>query len=175
MAQRDLTHLSAFLDQLRPLIPEPAAAQFNLLNILQVSSREVPICRLLAALMEPNGAHGLGVFPMQQFLTDILGQSCPPEDFDYAYLELEDHTDANRRVDIALYTRGGKQVFPIEVKIWAEDQDQQLCDYYHYYEHLGHALPAGICYLTPYGTCPSQKSIGDLRPDQIRQIADALL
>lgn len=44
MAQRDLTHLSAFLDQLRPLIPEPAAAQFNLLNILQVSSREVPIC-----------------------------------------------------------------------------------------------------------------------------------
>ena len=34
MAQRDLTHLSAFLDQLRPLIPEPAAAQFNLLNIL---------------------------------------------------------------------------------------------------------------------------------------------
>ena len=39
MAQRDLTHLSAFLDQLRPLIPEPAAAQFNLLNILQVSSR----------------------------------------------------------------------------------------------------------------------------------------
>ena len=76
MAQRDLTHLSAFLDQLRPLIPEPAAAQFNLLIILQVSSREVPICRLLAALMEPNGAHGLGVFPMQQFLTDILGQSC---------------------------------------------------------------------------------------------------
>ena len=171
MAQRDLTHLSAFLDQLRPLIPEPAAAQFNLLNILQVSSREVPICRLLAALMEPNGAHGLGVFPMQQFLTDILGQSCPPEDFDYAYLELEDHTDTNRRVDIALYTRGGKQVFPIEVKIWAEDQDQQLCDYYHYYEHLGHALPAGICYLTPFGTCPSQKSIGDLRPDQIRQIS----
>ena len=54
MAQRDLTHLSAFLDQLRPLIPEPAAAQFNLLNILQVSSREVPICRLLAALMEPR-------------------------------------------------------------------------------------------------------------------------
>lgn len=57
------------------------------------------------------------------------------------------------------------------MKIWAEDQDQQLCDYYHYYEHLGHALPAGICYLTPYGTCPSQKSIGDLRPDQIRQIS----
>ena len=63
MTQRDLTHLSAFLDQLRPLIPEPAAAQFNLLNILQVSSREVPICRLLAALMEPNGAHGLASFP----------------------------------------------------------------------------------------------------------------
>ena len=58
MAQRDLTHLSAFLDQLRPLIPEPAAAQFNLLNILQVSSREVPICRLLAALWNQTGPMG---------------------------------------------------------------------------------------------------------------------
>lgn len=171
MAQKELTGFSMLLDTLRPLIPGANAVQFNVLDILQVSTREVTICRLLAALLNPNGSHGLNRFPMQKFLADILGQDCSEADLNSAFLRLEDHTDTNRRVDIALFLENRKQVYPIEVKIWAADQDQQLCDYYHYYEDMGWELPAGIIYLTPFGTCPSPKSAGDLQQDQIRQLS----
>ena len=171
MSHKDLACLSQLLDALKPLIPKANAAQFNILDILQVSTREVAICRLLAALLDPNGMHGLGIFPAQQFLGLILGQMCSEEELDSAYLKLEDHTNTNRRVDIALVIEVKKQVYPIEVKIWATDQDRQLCDYYHYYENLGLELSAGIIYLTPFGTRPSSRSAGDLQPGQIRQLS----
>lgn len=171
MSHKDLACLSQLLDTLKPLISKSDAAQFNILDILQVSSREVAICRLLAALLDPNGMHGLGIFPAQQFLDQILGQVCPEGALDSTYLKLEDYTDTNRRVDIALVIESRKQVYPIEVKIWAADQDRQVCDYYHYYENLGWELPAGICYLTPFGSHPSLKSAGDLEKSQIRLLS----
>ena len=72
----------------------------------------------------------------------------------------EDPIDGGRRVDLVIQTPKG--VLPIEVKIWAKDQESQLWDYYHYYKKQKRLYTEKIYYLTPKGWSPSEKSRGQL-------------
>lgn len=139
----------------------------NILYLLGIHYNEVVICRLIKAIIEPNGFHGLGDIPFKFFMQNVLGV----EDFEIKQPEiiLEEKITDNRRVDIAIYNKG--YVYPIEVKIWAKDQDRQLYDYYNYYKHKPDKTTIEkIYYLTPDGHDPSQESRGNLK-DEIETIS----
>lgn len=65
----------------------------------------------------------------------------------------------NRRIDLVI--KNTEYFIPIEVKIYAGDQEQQCYDYYQTARGFG----AKVCYLTLYGTPPSGVSAEGLTPD----------
>lgn len=127
---------------------------FNIFKVLGIESKEVLACRLLGELMNPHGTHGLGEKPLQLFLQRIDAPDFTPENLKNATIVLEEMIDNDRRVDIVIYIKDF--VIPIEVKIWADDQNKQLYDYYQYFkkpEYSKHNFR--IYYLTPNGRNPS--------------------
>lgn len=144
-------------------------AEPNLFYMLGIEHNEVLICRLIAVLIQPNGLHGLGTKPLEVFLNEIGINDYG--NLDKAEIILEEKTDNDRRVDIAIYLEN--EIVPIEVKIWAKDQKAQLCDYYNYYkksEKSSKKKIKKIFYLSPNGKNPSEESIKDLSRNLVRQI-----
>jgi len=144
---------------------------YNILSVLGVDYKEVKICRLIGDLLNPNGAHGLGIMPLERFINIIDDQNqiynFDEEKLLRADVVLEDVIDNNRRVDIAIHI--GKTVIPIEAKIWAGDQENQICDYYNFYKRNEKSIKK-IYYLTPMRKEPSKDSIGDLKKEQYKII-----
>lgn len=132
---------------------------FNLFRVLGIENKEVLICRLLGDLLDPYGAHGLGYEPLELFLQQLQISLPKPDVIKNASVILEDKTNDDRRVDIAIYI--GNTVIPIEVKIWAEDQKNQLWDYYNYY--FKSSKDKKIYYLTPDKHEPSEDSLCGLK------------
>lgn len=136
---------------------------FNIFQILGVEAREVLACRFVGWLLDPHGNHGLGCEPVKLFLEQVL--SVKNQIDDNISVTLEDVIDNNRRVDIVI--ENGDYIYPIEVKIWAGDQDAQLNDYYNYYFGKRKYKDKKIYYLTPTGWKPSDKSKSNLADDSI--------
>ena len=139
----------------------------NILYMLGVHYKEVIICRLIKAIIEPDGFHGLGNVPLLLFFEEFLGIS--NTELKGAEIILEEQIKDNRRVDIAIYNtiNNDRYVYPIEVKIWAKDQNKQLFDYYDYYNTQKENLQIDrIYYLTPNGHPPSEASRNGL-PENI--------
>lgn len=142
---------------------------FNIFNVLGVQDKEVIICRLLGELLNPIGTHDMKSIPLKLFFEKVLGvDDETDESVNTADVVLEeqvqcpsDSSNSNRRVDIVIHT--SKRDYPIEVKIWAEDQPRQLNDYYHYY-HSRNPKNEHIYYLTPNGYKPSEDSRQNLVP-----------
>lgn len=131
---------------------------FNIFKILKIESKEVLICRFLGEFLDPYGSHKMGIFPLKQFL-NIIGVYVEDNELYYASIELEEGTDENRRIDIVIYV--GNKVIPIEVKVWAGDQNAQLVDYYNFlFKDL--SAKDKIYYLTPNGHSPSKSSLDKL-------------
>lgn len=141
---------------------ESSEGEYNILTVLGVDNKEVRICRLIGDLLGPNGKHNLGYTPLKLFLEQLKPNVQFNDDvIKDASIVLEDVIDNNRRVDIVIYMSGN--VIPIEVKIWAGDQETQLIDYYNYYcERFGSECTK-IYYLTPTGNKPSENSCGNLK------------
>lgn len=143
----------------------------NLFYMLGIEHNEVLICRLIAALIQPNGLHGLGTKPLKMFLQKIGVNNI--ESLDKAEIVLEEKIDNDRRVDIVIYL--DKKVIPFEVKIWAKDQESQLFDYYHYYKNRYESFNNydidKIYYLTPNGKEPSEESLNNLDIKSVIQIS----
>lgn len=157
------TILSTLAERLSKGTPSNTEKEsFNIFNVLGVETKEVIICRFLGELLNPHGSHGLGPLPLEAFLKDVIDSSYTKADLEDAEVVLEDVIDNNRRVDIAIYI--ADKVYPIEVKVWAGDQDAQLHDYYNYY--FKKYQNNKIYYLTPTRWEPSSDSRGDLK-DQI--------
>ena len=136
---------------------------FNIFKVLGIESKEVLTCRLLGELMNPHGAYGLDEKPLQLFLQKIGALNFAfEEDLKNATFVLEKTIDNDRRFDIVIYIKDF--VIPIEVKIWADDQNKQLCDYYQYFEEKNYSKQNfKIYYLTPNGRKPSKFSTCDLK------------
>ncbi len=138
---------------------------FNIFSVLGVENKEVIICRFLGEILDPCGSHGLGTFPLEFFVKDVIGNvDFTAYDASHSKVLLEVCIDNSRRVDIVIYTE--KQKYPIEVKIWAGDQDAQLYDYYKYF--FGNDCNKQIFYLTPDGREPSKTSKGNLTSDNVK-------
>ena len=156
--------MNSVLDLLNSIeLHKPLATnEFNIFKVLGIQYNEVLICRFLGELLNPNGTHGCGALFLDEFFKTVIKKNI--KNLQNADVILEDRTDNGRRVDIAVYTEG--QVFPIEVKVWAKDQNSQLSDYWKYYESENKIQINNIYYLTPDGKRPSDESLGELRIDE---------
>ena len=139
----------------------------NMIYILGIEEKEVLMCRLLKAILEPHGVHGLDILPLKEFLSSI-GYNRTDEDLETAYISLEEQIDLGRRVDLVIHINN--EVLPIEAKLWAGDQPAQLFDYFNYYKRAGYRIDK-IYYLTPHGTKPSKESCLDLDETNIVAIS----
>lgn len=153
----------AFLDEVKPIIKDIHAKEeekrargenFNVFSILGIETGEVCICKMLGALLSPQGAHEAGEIFLEKFLEDVLNESAIGAET--SIVRCEDATKERRRIDLTIEIDG--KIIPIEAKIHAGDQEHQLADYFEEIKNRKGAC-AYICYLTKDGRKPSQNSM----------------
>ena len=153
----------AFLDEVKPIIKDIHAKEeekrargenFNVFSILGIETREFYICKMLGALLSPQGAHEAGEIFLEKFLEDVLNESAIGAET--SIVRCEDATKERRRIDLTIEIDG--KIIPIEAKIHAGDQEHQLADYFEEIKNRKGAC-AYICYLTKDGRKPSQNSM----------------
>ncbi len=124
---------------------------YNVFQVLEVQEKEVIMCRFLADLLDPQGTHGRGILFLKTFVKDVLKiHSMSDLLLMHTAVAKEYAIDHDRRIDIVI--RNIDYFIPLEVKIYAGEQQGQCFDYYKY------AKNAPIVYLTPFGTPPSEYS-----------------
>lgn len=133
---------------------------FNVFKVLNVHYKEVPICRVMHELLSPEGGHGQGTAYLELFMEEVLAipkNSLAEDEWDSVRVEREKVIDNNRRIDLVIRTH--LRFIPIEVKIYADDQEKQCLDYFNYANTVcGKDAPTTLFYLTRFGTMPSEYS-----------------
>lgn len=126
-------------------------SDYNVFDILEVNAKEVIMCRFLADLLNPEGRHGYGILFLKSFMHDLLKEDSV-SDLSLAHTDVvkEFVIDHERRIDIVI--QNPCFFIPIEVKIYAGEQEGQCYDYYQY------ARNAKMVYLTRFGDVPSEYS-----------------
>ncbi len=142
------------------LINQKTGACFNIFNIMDVSTNEVKICQLIYDLLNPYGSHYQGKSYLKLFIEHVLGI----DNFNYNGVRVfrEYLTSQNRRIDLVI--ENSTITIPIEVKIYADDQVNQLNDYFKM------ARGANVFYLTLFEREPDKKSIGTMNTNKITNI-----
>lgn len=126
-------------------------SKYNIFNVLEINAKEVIMCRFLADLLNPEGQHGCGILFLKSFLRDVLRQSGVSDTLLVCTEVIQEYViDGNRRIDIMIQNSRFK--IPMEVKIYADEQEGQCYDYYE------SAQNAPIVYLTRFGNIPSPYS-----------------
>lgn len=120
------------------------------------------MCRFLTDLLNPEGRHGCGIQFLKSFVRDVLKMDSMSDTL-LLHTEVfkEYPIDKERRIDI--FIRNVDYQIPIEVKIYAGEQEGQCSDYFEM------AKNSRLIYLTRFGTPPSEysrrkKSGGNLLP-----------
>lgn len=147
------------LESLHKKLQSAKTSDINIFEVLGIQNNEVLICRAIGFLLMPDSQYKIGSEPLKRFLSILSNKSYSEEDYKRAHIVLEELIDNDRRVDICIYISG--DIYPIEVKIWAEDQPSQLYDYYSYYNGKYHNAVSKIYYLTPDNHRPSKLSISN--------------
>jgi hypothetical protein len=135
-------------------------SKFNIFEITGSEHKEVQMCRVLAELFDPKGRHGKGSLYLNLFLKTIsrkLPDVLKSLDLDAARVSTEYAIDALRRIDITI--EANRVFVPIEVKIWAGDQPDQIHDYFDFVrdnKNEGASIP--VLYLTLDGHPPTPMS-----------------
>lgn len=130
---------------------------FNLLQVLGADTDEVKMCRLLYELLSPQGSHGQGTKFLKLFYQEVLGKSFSEAEIAASRVYREYSIKDQRRIDLFLAV--GAYAFPIEVKIYAGDQEDQCKDYFAYAK-APDGEDAVMYYLTLDGHPPSSYSTG---------------
>lgn len=129
---------------------------YNIFSVLQIQSKEVLTCRVIADLLNPRGTHGAGSAFLKLFVDEVLKIRIDDMNlFDSAIVTAEYVIDCERRIDIVIEI--GKRFIPIEVKIYAGEQKSQCYDYYHFAKERDSATK--VYYLTRTGYEPSEYSL----------------
>lgn len=132
-----------------------AQPEYNIFHVLDVTGKEVVMCRFLTDLLNPEGRHGCGILFLKSFWENVLKKE-PVSDTLTAHTNVvrEYGIDNERRIDIAIYN--SRFFIPMEVKIYAGEQEGQCYDYYSYAKSFD--KNTRIIYLTRYGTMPAEYS-----------------
>lgn len=128
---------------------------YNIFRVLRVSQTEVIMCRMLADLLDPNGAHRRGTVYLKAFLEQVLKRSLSEEALESIRVYAEYPITGRKRIDLVL--QGVNCFIPIEVKIEAFDRPGQCYDYYHYARNFDEETR--LIYLTKWGSCPADYSL----------------
>ena len=80
------------------IIAQETGKNFNIFNIIGVTTREVYLCRLLCELINPKGRHYLNRLYLDLFLEHVLALN--PKDFKNISIERERVIEYLRRIDI---------------------------------------------------------------------------
>lgn len=142
---------------------------YNVFNVLGVDNMELSHSAFLAALLDPDGSHGMRDAFLKAFIDTIAHGGTKPE-LDTVHAKV--YTEYNignitettgGRIDILITDRSdtgsgkaGGHAIIIENKIGAPDQSNQLLRYHNF------APEAALLYLTLNGEEPSAQSRGTL-------------
>lgn len=135
---------------------ELSGENFNIFSIMGMESDEVfTHSAIIAELLNPNGSHGLGIKPLELFINQFLNEDfhfscenafCIKEEF---IGKINDSQTEGGRLDIVVKNNLG-EIFVIENKIYAFEQENQLLRYKNKYPN------AKLFYLTLNGSTSKQ-------------------
>jgi hypothetical protein len=103
---------------------------YNIFKVAGISRKEVPVCRILADLLNTKGLHCQGTAYLQLFMDIVvkpISENAGMLNLSKTNVTTEYSIDNGRRIDIVL--DDGVIYIPIEVKIDAGEQEGQLADY----------------------------------------------
>ena len=155
MTEKLLTEVSA-INKKYALINQKTGAYFNIFDIIGVSSDEIAICKLLREFLSPIGSHYQGDAFLRLFITDVLRLNFSEMDY-LSTAVYRERVWNSRRIDLFIISLN--YMIPIEVKIFAGDQDKQCFDYHSTKRN------ADLYYLTLDGHLPSPISAEGLNPE----------
>lgn len=165
--------LQSLLNQIKVIIKEEndlkqrqydSGETFNVFEVLNLQRNEVRLhSSFIAALLDPQGSHGLKTKPLKSFL-QIIDATGFLTDLPTVKIEKElpigkitKNGEEGGRMDIVLIDKN-KNAIVIENKIDALDQPKQLLRYFNYSRK--HFNNFRIYYLTKLGNNPSDDSCG---------------
>lgn len=137
---------------------------FNIYKVAGINHDEVKTCRVIYELINPNGSHYQGNIFLKMFIRNVLNQDFSEDEIKSARVFREYHipdtkdSDNDRRIDLVVQTKD--RFIPIEVKLYAEDQDTQCKDYYEFAQK--YQKNPVLYYLTIDGKKPSEESSVDI-------------
>ena len=138
-AKQLLKQVSGEVKQIEYKYSETGSA-YNLFKIACIGENEEIISKVMADLLNPKGLHYQGSIYLDTFLKTIVWPSLKKEQVDKRFqlskakIKLEDITNEGRFIDITI--NDGKIFIPIEVKINAPEQPNQLRDYAKFSSHM---------------------------------------
>ena len=133
--------------------------KYNIFKIAGISEKEVIMCRIIANLLNPKGSHYKGDIYLIYFIEEINNKLKIPITIDTKNTNVytEYSTDIQRRIDIVIEDR--KTFIPIEVKINAYDQENQISHYAEYSQIKNCINKVPVIYLTIDGKDPDDDKI----------------
>lgn len=143
--------LKKVYDTLRFVPAYDSKTDYNLFRTLEISGKEVLMCRFLADLLNPEGDHGCGILFLKTFLEEVLQEKRMSDSLlAHTIITKEYVIDKERRIDLVI--RNADFFIPMEVKIYAGEQEGQCFDYFE------RAKNSKMVYLTRFGNQPSPYS-----------------
>ncbi len=166
----NLLSLSRIIRQKYQYIEQAIGYNFNIFSILDRERYEVTThSYFLYELLNPHGSHGQGDRFLQRFLEEILLLQ-EYGDLMMAKVERESLTSQSRRIDFVIETE--QTIVGIEMKIDADDQKNQLADYYEELQHRTNGKKSiKLYYLTLDGKDASSYSLGSLNASMVENIS----
>lgn len=129
---------------------------FNIFSILEKDESELAHCRLLYELLNPDGSHCMGNSFLREFFHTVLHKPFPEDSVVHVFREYSFSGQNAGRIDLLI--EGSHFCYPIEVKIFAGDQEQQVRRYTEFASNR--AEDSQVYYLTLHGDEPSVYSTG---------------
>lgn len=146
----------SYISKKYEIINQKTGGYFNIFDITSIATDEVRICRVIYELINPKGSHYQGYTYLKLFIENVLGMKFNNSEYKKANVHREYVISSGRRIDLVIEI--DDKIIPIEVKIYAGDQQKQCYDYY------GFAKNSNVYYLTLSGVCPSKESANGLTP-----------
>lgn len=124
-------------------------------------------------ILRPNGFHGMGTVFLEEFFKKVLSVEIPKNAENIEVCKEKSFQKGINNNEqggfIDLYIETQEYAYPIEVKIKADDQPNQIQRYYDY-AHKERKKNTFIFYLTLDGHPPSHESQGNVPNDKIKCI-----
>ena len=103
--------LKKVYDTLRFVPAYDSKIDYNLFRTLEISGKEVLMCRFLADLLNPEGDHGCGILFLKTFLEEVLQEKRMSDSLlAHTIITKEYVIDKERRIDLVI--RNADFLFP---------------------------------------------------------------